>query len=85
MFGKSIIKKREKERKKETASHNLRTMSLIKDVYIETVVKKGRKRLKLVCKATKLNTLFFNNCNGDQNRIIKTKLFTQIGSFIIRF
>lgn len=71
-FGKSIIKKkhkRQKERKKETAAHNLRTMSLIKDIYIntETVVKKGRKRLKLVCKATKLNTsfccfFFVNNC-----------------------
>lgn len=52
--------------------------------YIKTVVKKGRKRLKLVCKATKLNTPFFQQllCFRDQNRIIKTKLFTQIGSFI---
>lgn len=59
-LGKALKKKsRQKERKKETTAHNLRTMSLIKDIYTETVVKKGRKRLKLVCKATKLNTSFF--------------------------
>lgn len=57
-------KEKNKGGKKETEAHNLRTMSLIKEIYINvgTVVKKGRKRLKLVCKATKLNTLFFNNC-----------------------